>query len=119
MFYCCPAIARVWRGGSGKLINFDFLRDLWEQKRSIPVIRSEGQENDGVQMTDKNQNFIDQNLQDLNDDGVDRRGFLMHGLGGYWLGLDLKWRPPGVSSIRQEPWPGGRQRWGLQLCADQ
>src|SRR5207302_9286942 len=27
-------------------------------------------------MTDKKQSLIDQNLQDLNNDGVDRRGFL-------------------------------------------
>ena len=27
-------------------------------------------------MTDKKQDFIDQKLQDLNNDGIDRRGFL-------------------------------------------
>jgi hypothetical protein len=32
--------------------------------------------NYGGQMPDKKQDFIDQSLQDLNNDGVDRRGFL-------------------------------------------
>jgi hypothetical protein len=39
-------------------------------------------------MPDKKQDLIDQSLQDLNNDGVDRRGFLkcMHGLVPAWSG---------------------------------
>ena len=39
-------------------------------------------------MTDKNQDLIDQRLQDLNDDGVDRRGFLKCMA---WAGTGLVW----------------------------
>ena len=37
-------------------------------------------------MTDKNKDLIDQKLQDLNNDGVDRRGFLSAWHGRYTLG---------------------------------
>ena len=39
-------------------------------------------------MADKNQNLIDQQMQDLNDDGVDRRGFLKCMA---WAGTGLVW----------------------------
>jgi 3',5'-cyclic-AMP phosphodiesterase len=39
-------------------------------------------------MSDKKQDFIDQNLQDLNNDGVDRRGFLKCMA---WAGTGLVW----------------------------
>src|SRR6476619_2332656 len=39
-------------------------------------------------MTDKNKDLIDQNLQDINDDGVDRRGFLKCMA---WAGTGLVW----------------------------
>ena len=43
-------------------------------------------------MPDKNQTFIDQNLQDLNHDGVDRRGFLKCKA---WAGTGLVWTMSG------------------------
>src|SRR5262249_5895419 len=39
-------------------------------------------------MTDKKQDFIDQRLQDLNNDGIDRRGFLKCMA---WAGTGLVW----------------------------
>jgi len=43
-------------------------------------------------MTEKNHSYIDQNLQDLNDDGVDRRGFLKCMA---WAGTGLVWTMSG------------------------
>src|SRR6202158_3299028 len=43
-------------------------------------------------MPDKKQDLIDQNLQDLNDDGVDRRGFLKCMA---WAGTGLVWTMSG------------------------
>jgi len=43
-------------------------------------------------MPDKKQDFIDQKLQDLNDDGVDRRGFLKCMA---WAGTGLVWTMSG------------------------
>src|SRR5881398_471955 len=42
----------------------------------------------GGQMPDKKQDLIDQTLQDLNNDGVDRRGFLKCMA---WAGTGLVW----------------------------
>src|SRR6202045_4813718 len=44
--------------------------------------------NHGGQMADKKRDFIDQKLQDLNNDGVDRRGFLKCMA---WAGTGLVW----------------------------
>ena len=53
-------------------------------------------------MTDKKQDLIDQKLQDLNNDGVDRRGFLKcMAWAGTGLGLDHERRHSGVSGLRQ------------------
>ena len=46
----------------------------------------------GVKMTTKKHNLIDQRLQDLNDDGVDRRGFLKCMA---WAGTGLVWTMSG------------------------
>src|SRR5579859_695426 len=46
----------------------------------------------GGQMTDKNKDLIDQKLQDLNNDGVDRRGFLKCMA---WAGTGLVWTMSG------------------------
>ena len=43
-------------------------------------------------MTDKKQNLIDQKLQDLNNDGIDRRGFLKCMA---WAGTGLVWTMSG------------------------
>src|SRR5437762_12245990 len=43
-------------------------------------------------MTDKNKDLIDQKLQDLNNDGVDRRGFLKCMA---WAGTGLVWTMSG------------------------
>src|SRR5208283_2936498 len=48
--------------------------------------------NHGGQMPDKKQDLIDQNLQDLNNDGVDRRGFLKCMA---WAGTGLVWTMAG------------------------
>ncbi|PYX96517.1 MAG: metallophosphoesterase, partial [Acidobacteria bacterium] len=43
-------------------------------------------------MTHKKQDLIDQSLQDLNDDGIDRRGFLKCMA---WAGTGLVWAMSG------------------------
>src|SRR6202035_4848105 len=48
--------------------------------------------NHGGQMPDKKQDLIDQSLQDLNNDGVDRRGFLKCMA---WAGTGLVWTMSG------------------------
>jgi len=48
--------------------------------------------NNGGQVTDKKQDFIDKKLQDLNNDGVDRRGFLKCMA---WAGTGLVWTMSG------------------------
>ena len=54
-------------------------------------------------MTDKKHDLIDQKLQDLNNDGIDRRGFLKCMA---WAGTGLVWtmqrRDPDVSGFRQD-----------------
>jgi len=49
-------------------------------------------------MTERNQNYIDQKLQDLNDDGVDRRGFLKCMA---WAGTGLVWTLSGGVPVSQ------------------
>src|SRR6476646_7201802 len=48
--------------------------------------------NHGGQMPNKKQDLIDQKLQDLNNDGVDRRGFLKCMA---WAGTGLVWTMSG------------------------
>ena len=71
-------------------------------------------------MRDKKQDLIDQNLQDLNDDGVDRRGFLKCMA---WAGTGLVWTMSGgfpMSRVFAKGYDQEcRQRWGLHLCPDQ
>ena len=49
-------------------------------------------------MTDKKQDFIDQKLQDLNNDGIDRRGFLKCMA---WAGTGLVWTMSGGIPLSQ------------------
>ena len=49
-------------------------------------------------MTDKNHNYIDQKMQELNDDGVDRRGFLKCMA---WAGTGLVWTLSGGVPVSQ------------------
>ncbi|MDP9159103.1 MAG: metallophosphoesterase [Acidobacteriota bacterium] len=49
-------------------------------------------------MTQDNHNFIDQNLQDLNNDGLDRRGFLKCMA---WAGTGLVWTMSGGIPVSQ------------------
>jgi 3',5'-cyclic AMP phosphodiesterase CpdA len=49
-------------------------------------------------MAENNHNFIDQNLQDLNNDGVDRRGFLKCMA---WAGTGLVWTLSGGVPVSQ------------------
>src|SRR6201981_2778706 len=49
-------------------------------------------------MADKKQDFIDQKLHDLNNDGVDRRGFLKCMA---WAGTGLVWTPSGGVPVAQ------------------
>jgi hypothetical protein len=58
-------------------------------------------------MTNKNQDLIDQRLQDLNDDGVDRRGFLKCMA---WAGTGLVWTMSGGIPASRAFASGG-QRW--------
>ena len=71
-------------------------------------------------MPDTKQDLIDQNLQDLNNDGVDRRGFLKCMA---WAGTGLVWTMSGgipVSRAFARTYGKGCwQRRGLQLRADQ
>ena len=71
-------------------------------------------------MPDKKQDLIDQKLQDLNDDGVDRRGFLKCMA---WAGTGLVWTLSGGIPVSRAFAKEQRQRWrprrGLQLCPDQ
>src|SRR5438445_2679508 len=57
-------------------------------KSNSSQLSTENATNHGGQMPDKKQDFIDQKLQDLNNDGVDRRGFLKCMA---WAGTGLVW----------------------------
>ena len=71
-------------------------------------------------MPDKKQDLIDQKLQDLNNDGVDRRGFLKCMA---WAGTGLVWTMSGGIPVSRAFAKSHdrkcRQRRGLQLCSDQ
>ena len=71
-------------------------------------------------MTDKKQDLIDQKLQDLNNDGIDRRGFLKCMA---WAGTGLVWTMSGgipVSRAFAKSYgKDARQRRRFHLCADQ
>ena len=58
-------------------------------------------------MADKKQDFIDQNLQDLNNDGVDRRGFLKCMA---WAGTGLVWTMSGGIPVSRAFAKGHGQR---------
>jgi hypothetical protein len=68
--------------------NSDLLLILLGIKAAHASYESQNVTKHGVQMTDKKQNLMDQNLQDLNNDGVDRRGFLKCMA---WAGTGLVW----------------------------
>src|SRR5215469_8585776 len=57
-------------------------------KSDTPQLSDQNVSNHGVHMTNKKQDLIDQRLQDLNNDGVDRRGFLKCMA---WAGTGLVW----------------------------
>src|SRR5271156_3774726 len=61
-------------------------------KKDLPQLSTLNITNHGGQMPNKKVDFIDQNLQDLNDDGVDRRGFLKCMA---WAGTGLVWTMSG------------------------
>src|SRR5580658_1444446 len=65
-------------------LQFNFARN----KSGSSQLSIQNVANYGGQMPDKKQDFIDQNLQDLNNDGVDRRGFLKCMA---WAGTGLVW----------------------------
>src|SRR5580698_9970739 len=65
-------------------LQFTFARN----KSGASQLSIQNVANYGGQMPDKKQDFIDQNLQDLNNDGVDRRGFLKCMA---WAGTGLVW----------------------------
>ncbi len=71
-------------------------------------------------MPNKKNDLIDQNLQDLNHDGVDRRGFLKCMA---WAGTGLVWTMSGgipVSRAFAKNSGGKADKAGrFQLCADQ
>src|SRR5260370_25009612 len=61
-------------------------------KSDSPRLSPQNATNHGGQMPDKKQDLIDQQLQDLNNDGVDRRGFLKCMA---WAGTGLVWTMSG------------------------
>src|SRR2546425_5761553 len=61
--------------------------NLWN-KNHYCKLSPQNVTNHGGQMPDKKQDLIDQKLQDLNNDGVDRRGFLKCMA---WAGTGLVW----------------------------
>jgi len=61
-------------------------------KKDLPQLLTLKVTNHGGQMPDKKQDLIDQSLQDLNNDGVDRRGFLKCMA---WAGTGLVWTMSG------------------------
>ena len=71
-------------------------------------------------MKNTNQNLIDQRLHDLNDDGVDRRGFLKCMA---WAGTGLVWTMSGGVPVSRAFARGfGKACWqrrGLQFRSDQ
>src|SRR5580698_9977301 len=69
-------------------LQFNFARN----KSGSSQLSIQNVANHGGEMPDKKQDFIDQNLQDLNNDGVDRRGFLKCMA---WAGTGLVWTMSG------------------------
>src|SRR5271165_5514666 len=63
-------------------------------------------------MTNRNQDIIDQKLQDLNNDGVDRRGFLKCMA---WAGTGLVWTLSGGIPVSQA---FGKNRMSAGKSAD-
>src|SRR6266566_4746283 len=61
-------------------------------KSNSSQLSTENATNHGGQMPDKKQDFIDQKLEDLNNDGIDRRGFLKCMA---WAGTGLVWTMSG------------------------
>src|SRR4029077_13031025 len=61
-------------------------------KNDMPQLSTQNATNHGGEMPDKKQYLIDQRLQDLNNDGVDRRGFLKCMA---WAGTGLVWTMSG------------------------
>src|SRR5246127_4923584 len=66
--------------------------DLPGNKSNWRQLSTPNARNYGGQMADKKQDFIGQRLQDLNNDGVDRRGFLKCMA---WAGTGLVWTMSG------------------------
>src|ERR1700691_5477902 len=67
---------------------FDFVGN----KRDSCQLSTQKSRNQGGKMADKKHDLIDQKLQDLNNDGVDRRGFLKCMA---WAGTGLVWTMSG------------------------
>src|SRR6266513_1560246 len=65
--------------------------NLWNKNRYCKL-STQNVTKHGGQMPDKKQDLIDQTLQDLNNDGVDRRGFLKCMA---WAGTGLVWTMSG------------------------
>ena len=61
-------------------------------------------------MADKKQDFIDQRLQDLNNDGVDRRGFLKCMA---WAGTGLVWTLSGGVPVSRAFAQGAGEQTGI------
>jgi len=72
----------------GQAIKASGVRSIFGNKSGTRQLSDQSVINYGVHMTDKKQDLIDQNLQDLNNDGVDRRGFLKCMA---WAGTGLVW----------------------------
>src|SRR4029077_11532843 len=66
--------------------------NLIGNKRESSRLSTQSATNHGGQMPNKKQDLIDEQLQDLNNDGVDRRGFLKCMA---WAGTGLVWTMSG------------------------
>src|SRR5208337_2526440 len=69
----------------------------WNKNNSLQL-SPQNATNHGGHMPNEERNFIDQQLQDLNDDGVDRRGFLKCMA---WAGTGLVWTMSGGIPVSQ------------------
>lgn len=87
-----PCILRMWALLSHMRREFWTPLDFAGNKSGSRQLSTQNITDHGVKMTNKKQDLFDQRLQELNDDGVDRRGFLKCMA---WAGTGLVWTMSG------------------------
>lgn len=87
-----PGILRMWALLSHMRREFWTPLDFAGNKSGSRQLSTQNITDHGVKMTNKKQDLFDQRLQELNDDGVDRRGFLKCMA---WAGTGLVWTMSG------------------------